>query len=327
MNNNDKNWWQNMNNSPKPNFNKKAVVGICIVAAVFVLAGLLLSTMVYTVNDKQEAVITTFGKVTEVTGPGMHLKIPFGIQKAQTVDVNIYQKIEIGYRTNPDGSTVSVDEESKMISGDYNIVNVDFFVEYRITDPVKYLYNSVEPDRILKNLAQSEIRNVIGSYDVDKILTTGKNEIQEKIKSNISADLAQYDIGLSLTDVKIQDSEPPTQEVMEAFKEVETAKQDKETAVNVAKAYENSKLPEAQAQADKLVQNAEFLKQDRINEAKREVAMFTAIYNEYILNPSITKRRMYYEALEKVLPGAKVYIDVSDSSTQKLLPLEDFAAK
>jgi HflK protein len=318
-------WWKNKDNTPsgKNVFHKAR--NIAIISIIAVIAFSLLSTMWYTVNDKQQAVVTTFGKVTDITGPGMHLKLPFGIQHARTVDVNIFQKIELGYRTLPDGTTQSVNDESEMITGDYNIVNVDFFVEYKISDPQKYIYNSENPNAILKNLAQSQIRNVISSYDVDKILTTGKNEIQAKIKDSITEGLTDYNLGLLLTDVKIQDSEPPTKEVKEAFKEVETAKQDKETAINVAQAYENAQLPKAQAEADKLIQNAEYLKQNRINEANMQVSMFNGMFGQYAQNPAITKSRMYYEAIEAILPGVKVYLDTSSNgATQKLLPLESF---
>lgn len=299
---------------------------VIIVVAVVLLT--LISTCWYTVNDKEQAVVTTFGKVTGTTDAGIHFKLPFGIQQVHRVDVNVYQKIEIGYRSeNADGTAYDVIEnESKMITGDYNIVNVDFFVEFKVSDPVKYLYNSYEPETILKNLVQSQIRNVIGSSEVDDILTTGKTEIQNKVYDLVTVELENYDIGLVLTDIKIQDSEPPTEEVIEAFKAVENAKQGAETAINQAKAYENSQIPQAQAQADKLIQNAEYLKQSRINEATQQIAMFDAMYNEYALNPEITKIRMYYEAITEVLPGVKVYIDVSDGTgTQKLLPLDTFA--
>ncbi|PWM66566.1 MAG: FtsH protease activity modulator HflK [Clostridiales bacterium] len=298
-------------------------------AIIVVILAILALTSVYTVNDKQQAVVTTFGKVTSIEDPGIHIKLPFGIQEATLVNVNELQSIEIGFRTgnNNDDMTV-IESESKMISGDYNIVNCDFFVEYKISDPVKYLYSSEDPADILKSLVQSHIRNVISSYDVDTILTTGKSEIQAKIKEGIQNELAVYDLGLVLTDLKLQDSEPPTVEVQEAFKEVETAKQDKDTAINVALAYQNSELPLAQAEADKLIQNAEYLKQDRINQANIQVAMFNAMYDQYKLNPDITKKRMFYEALEKVLPEAKVYIDTSeDGSTQKLLPIESFVTE
>ena len=296
------------------------IVGI--LAALIVLGGM---TCFYTVDDKQQAVVTTFGKVTDITDAGVHFKLPFGIQQVQKVDVNVYQQIELGYRSNYTGNYDLLEEESTMITGDYNIVNVDFFVEYKISDPVAYLYSSNEPEEILRNLIQSQVRNVVGSSTVDSVLTDGKENIQRQVKELVSQILEEYDIGLTLVDVKIQDSEPPTQAVIEAFKAVETAKQQAETVVNDAKAYQNAKLPDAQAQADKLIQNAEYLKQKRINEAVEAVARFNAMYAEYALNPEITKTRMYYEAIQDILPGITVYIDTTGGENVDLmLPLSSF---
>lgn len=320
-------FYQRSPNPKRPNLSGKTVKNIILTAVIVIFALALAGTCWYTVDEKQQAVVTTFGKVTDVTGAGIHFKLPFGIQKVETVDVNVFQKIEIGYRSddrNYEGYDV-IEKESKMITGDYNIVNVDFFVEYKISDPVKYLYNSRNPETILKNLIQSQIRAVVGSASVDAVLTDGKTDIQIRVKELATEALAEYDIGLTLTDIKIQDSEPPTTSVIEAFKAVETAKQVAETAINQAKAYSNSKLPNAQAEADKLIQNAEYLKQNRINEAVKQVARFAAMYDEYTKNPDITKLRMYYEMVEEALPGVKLYIDTTDGSTDKLLPLESFS--
>ena len=277
----------------------------------------------YTVDDKQQAVVTTFGAVTEITDPGLHFKLPFGIQQVQKVDVNVYQKIELGYVTSPKGGEVFNEDESSMITGDYNIVNVDFFVEYKISDPVAYLFSSTQPELILKNLIQSQVRNVVGSSTVDAVLTDGKEKIQMQVRDLVSEILSEYQVGLTLIDVRIQDSEAPTREVIEAFKAVETAKQNAEAVVNAAKAYQNAKLPEAEAEADKLLQNAQYLKQKRINEAIQAVAMFEAMYAEYAQNPDITLSRMYYEAISQILPGVKVYINTGSSQNiDMLLPLE-----
>ncbi len=296
-------------------------IALIALAAVAVLIAA--TTCYYTVDDKQQAVVTTFGKVTDITDAGLHFKLPFGIQKVQTVDVNVYQKIELGYSTENDGSYAVKTNESTMITGDYNIVNVDFFVEYKISNPEQYLYSSNDPEMILRNLIQSQVRNVVGSTSVDAVLTDGKENIQMQVKELVTQILETYDIGLTLVDVRIQDSEPPTQEVIEAFKAVETAKQKAETVVNDAKAYQNAKLPDAQAQADKLLQNAEYLRQKRINEATQQVAMFEAMYSEYARNPQITRSRMYYEAISQILPGVKLYINTGDGSgVDMLLPLE-----
>ena len=290
--------------------------------ALFLLIGIF--TSFYTVDDKQQAVVTTFGKVTDITDPGLHFKLPFGIQKARPVDVNVYQKIELGYRTQDNGITTAFPDESTMITGDYNIVKVDFFVEYKITDPVAYLYSSNNPELILRNLIQSQVRNVVGSAQVDNVLTVGKEEIQMRVKELVMEILAQYDIGLTLVEVRIQDSEPPTVDVIEAFKAVETAKQQAEAVVNQALAYQNAQLPNAEAQAHKLTEEAEYLYQKRVNEALEKVAMFNAMYNEYILNEDITMARMYYEAISEILPGVKLYITTTgeDGDVQMLLPLE-----
>ena len=294
---------------------KKILLGVVI--GVIAIGAL---TCFYTVDDKQQAVVTTFGKVTDVTGAGLHFKAPFGIQNVQTVDVNVYQKIELGYSS--DGAVVNR-SESMMITGDYNIVNVDFFVEYKISDPVQYLYSSNAPELILRNLIQSQIRNVVGSSSVDSVLTDGKENIQMQVKELVTQILEEYDIGLTLVDVRIQDAEPPTQAVIEAFKAVETAKQQKETVINDANAYKNAQLPQADAKADQLLQNAEYLKEKRINEAKEQLAMFMAMYEEYKLNPEVTKSRMYYETISKIFPELKIYINTGDSAGMNmLLPLD-----
>ena len=296
---------------------------IITIAAVVLVVLIGVLTCFYTVDDKQQAVVTTFGKVTDITDAGLHFKLPFGIQQVETVDVNVYQKIELGYITHENGSAVTKTSESTMITGDYNIVNVDFFVEYKISDPVAYLYSSSDPEMILRNLIQSQVRNVVGSSSVDSVLTDGKENIQMQVKELVTQILAEYDIGLTLIEVRIQDAEPPTVQVVEAFKAVETAKQQAEAVVNEAKAYENAQIPNAEAQVDKLLQNAEYLKQKRINEAVETVAKFNAMYAEYAQNPDITKIRMYYESISEVLPGVKVYINTGDGdSVDMLLPLE-----
>ena len=308
----------------KPLPDVKKLASRLIIAALAIAIGMAAMTCFYTVDDKQQAVVTTFGRVTDVTDAGVHLKLPFGIQEVDKVDVNVYQKIELGYSS--DGYIDA--SESAMITGDYNIVNVDFFVEYKISDPVAYLYSSNDPEMILKNLIQSQVRNVVGSSAVDSVLTDGKENIQMQVKDLVAEILTEYEIGLTLVDVKIQDAEPPTSDVIEAFKAVETAKQRAETVVNDAKAYQNAQLPLAQAEADKLIQNAEYLKQKRINEAHEQVAMFTAMYEEYEKNPEITRSRMYYEAIQEILPDVKLYVNTSagGDDVQMLLPLESLVS-
>lgn len=292
-------------------------VGGIILAVIAVLILALNST--YQIREQEQAVLITFGRPQAVTEPGLHFKIPF-VQKVRKVNTTI-QGFSIGYNMETDESN---EAESLMITSDYNFVNVDFFVEFRYSDPVKALYASKYPVDILRNISQSCIRNVIGSYPVDDVLTTGKNAIQAAIKEMIIANLEEQDIGVQLVNITIQDSEPPTTEIMEAFKAVETAKQGKETSLNNANKYRNEQIPSAQAKADGILKDAEAQKTERINEATAQVARFNAMYKEYVKNPLVTQRRMFYETMEDVLPDLKVIIQSGDGETQTVLPLDSF---
>ncbi len=296
----------------------KYVVGGLLVVAVVVL---LLSSF-YTINEGQQAVVTTFGKAALVTDKGLHTKIPF-MQSVKKVSTEV-SGYEMGYRTTSDG-VVAVSEESLMITADYNFINVDFYGEYKVSNPVKYLYASESPEQILRSVTQHAVRTVIGSYSVDDVLTTGKSEIQANVKELIINKMNELDVGIQLVNITIQDAEPPTEEVVIAFKNVENAKQSKETALNLAYQYENENIPAAEAEADKIIQDAEGVKASRINEAEGQVVRFNETYAEYIKYPLITKQRMFYEAMEELLPNMKIIIEGS-GQTETLLPLEDFSS-
>ena len=316
----------NNNSMKKKWFPKKPKAGkhakrTALIAGAVIVVGLFATDCTYQIQEQEQAVLSTFGVPKAVTETGLHFKLPL-IQQVHKVNTTI-QGFPIGY--NQQNNDI-VEDEGIMITSDYNFIDVDFFVEYRITEPVKYLYTSQQPENILKSISQSCIRTVIASYTVDDVLTTGKSEIQAKIKEMIMDKMESQDVGIQLVNITIQDSEPPTQEVMKAFKAVETAKQGKETAVNNANKYRNEKLPEAEAQADQIVQDAEAQKQVRINEAEAEVARFNAMYEEYVKNPTVTKLRMFYETMEDVLPGMKIVIDNGDG-TQKVLPLDSFTGE
>lgn len=297
----------------------KAKVIVKVVAIVAVV-GFLAGGSWYTVKEEEQAVVCTLGVPRAVTEPGLHFKIPL-VQTVRKVNTTI-QGMSIGYRA--DGE----EEQAMMITGDYNFIHVDFYAEYRISDPVKAVYASQDPVLILQNIAQNCIRTTIGSYSVDSVLTTGKNEIQSNIKEMILDKLDKFDIGIQLVNITIQDAEPPTTEVINAFKEVETAKQGKETALNNANKYRNEQIPGARAEADRILQEAEAERQSRINEAEGQVARFNSMYDEYVKYPTITKQRMFYETMEEVMPGLKVIIQGTDGSAttttvNELLPLGD----
>ena len=286
-------------------------------AVVIVIVAILFFNAYYTITEQEAAVVTTFGTATATTESGLHMKIPF-IQHVEKVDTTI-KGFPIGYLLE---TNATVEDESLMITSDFNFVNVDFYVEYKVTDPIKALYASQNPVEILKNIAQSSIRSEIGAFTVDSVITTGKSEIQSNIREKISARLEQQDIGIQLINITIQDAEPPTYEVKEAFMNVESAKQGAETAVNNANKYRSEQVPAAEARIDQILKEANATKEARINEAEGQVARFNSLYDEYRKYPLITKQRMFYEAMEEILPDLKVIIDNSETGTQKILPLD-----
>lgn len=295
---------------------------IAVIIAAALVIGILSIESVYSIGEQEQGVVTTFGKATGVATSGLHFKIPF-VQKVTKVNTMILG-FPIGYRLdNEEESADLLADESLMITSDFNFVNVDFYVEYKVSDPVTYLYHSKQPEEILKNIAQSCIRNIISNYAVDDVITTGKSEIQAAIKEIMIEKLEEQDIGLMLVNISMQDAEPPTDTVIEAFKAVETAKQGKETALNNANKYRNQKLPEANARADQIIQEAEAQKQERINEASAQQVRFEKMYAEYEKNPVITKQRMFYEAMESVLPGVKLIIDNGSGDLNKTLYLDE----
>ena len=240
----------------------------------------------------------------------MHFKIPF-IQKVKKFDSTI-QGFAIGYQ---EEDNETQENDSLMITKDFNFVNVDFYIEYRINDAIMYEYGSSDPVGILRNIAQASIRNTIGSYNVDDVLTTGKSEIQAVIKEDIIKELEKRQTGLMLVNVTIQDAEPPTTEVSQAFKSVESAKQQADTNRNNAEQYQNEQIPKA----DAIIQEANATKQERINEANGEVALFNAMYEEYKKDPDTSKIRMYYEAMEELMPNLQIIVNGTDSEIKPII--------
>lgn len=267
----------------------------------------------YTLNEDQDAVVSTFGTPSVVSESGLHFKIPF-VQTVSKVDMSM-RGMPIGY----DSNSQFIENESLMITKDFNFVNVDFYLEWQVTDAVAYNYSSQEPELILKTLAMSFIRDTIGSYNIDEVLTTGKAQIQSEIKDKLLERIDKEQIGITVRSLSIQDAEPPTAEVSAAFKAVEDAKQKAEETVNMANKYKSEKIPAAEAQVNAVLEEAEATKQARIKEAEGQIARFTAMYNEYVKFPNVTKARMYYEAMEDLLPNLKVIIQDGEGTIVNIL--------
>lgn len=300
-------------------FGKVAIV-LLLIFAVFIV-----SQMCYTLNENEDAVVFTFGKPTLVSEPGLHFAVPLvqNVYKCNTA----MQGLSIGY----DAYNNPIENDSLMITKDFNFVNVDFYLEWYVADPVAYYCAADEPQLILSTLAKSVIRDTVGSYNIDEVLTTGKSEIQAAIKENLLKRIESEKIGIAVNNITLQDAEPPTQEVVAAFKAVEDAKQKAEELENVANKYRSENIPAAKAEANAILQKAEAQKQERIKEAEGQIARFTEMYDEYVKFPDITKTRMYYEAMESLLPYMKVVIqgengsviNIVGDSDAPLLPVGD----
>ena len=304
-------------------FRKAKRMFLWIVIGIFLLVTVFSSA--YTVREQEQAVVLTFGKPTSVTGSGLHFKVPF-IQNIVKVNTTI-QGFPIGYVESASASVNNIstsNREAAMITSDFNFVHVDFFVEWRVSDPIKSLYKAQKPVEILSTMVQSAARNVIGNTDVESVLTTGKGEIQSKIRESVAQSLDVLDIGLQLVNVIIQDAEPPTAEVFEAFKSVENAKQAMDTEINNANKYKNEQIPNARAGSDEIQQAAEADKQSRINDAKGQVARFNEMFAEYTRNPAITRKRLFFETMEEVLPGLEVIIE-GQNGVDMMYPVKSFS--
>ena len=304
------------NGSAIRGFGKSALIAL---AAVIIFATV--SGGFYRVDEQESAVVTMFGNVIRTDTAGLYFKIPW-IQQVTKVDTTIHGT-GIGYTVNEDGQSFTVDTEGIMITSDFNLIDIDFYMEYRVSDPVAYLFNSKSPEYILKNIALAAIRSTVIDFTVDDAMTTGKAQIQSLVKQKMQEQLTEQNIGLQVVNITVQDAEPPTDEIVREFKAVETAKQGKDTAINNANKYRNQQIPAAEANADKIVQSAEAGKAARIAEAEGQVARFNEMYEQYAVNPLITKQRLFYETMEEVLPGLKVII--SDGDTQTMYPIESFS--
>ncbi len=298
---------------------KKVLIGIVLL--VIVAAGI---SMVYTVQEQEHAAILTFGKFTEEkVEAGLHFKMPYPIQKVVKVPAKLTQKIEIGFRTGPNGVIYANEEEALMITGDENIVHADAIVEWRIANVKDYLYNISDGEEFLRNATVSAIRSVIGSTKLDFAITDGKTEIEARATALLLELQDDYNSGIHVIALRFQDIEPPSGEVQEAFRDVTNAREEQNTKVNVARRYANERIPVARGEAQALLEKAEAVKQGRIFSATGDVAKFNAIYSEFLNSPEITEFRLVTETLEQIYPNAKIFITNANGDVVPYLPLNE----
>ena len=275
----------------------------------------------YTVDESEQAVVITFGKATtEVPNSGLHFKLPWPVQQVEILSKETFS-LKFGYEQE-EGELVSFDPETKMITGDEYIVHTDLVVQWKITEPTKFLFHAENPKEILHDATSASIRSIIGSSTIDAALTDGKAEIEAETKELLATLVGKYDIGVVILGVKLQDVELPNAEVRAAFTSVTDARETKNTKINEARKYENQKSSEAIGERDAIISRATGQKTARIEQALGDVSLFNNLHEEYKDNKEITRERLILETLEQVLPKAKIYIMNDNGETVKYLPLQ-----
>ena len=286
---------------------------------------------VYTVQPEEQAVVKRFGSVFSISDPGLHLRLPFGIDTVQLVATERVLKEEFGFRTEATSASApsrfaaqQFPDESLMLTGDLNIIQVEWVVQYRIGDPVKYLYSMREPLRTLRDLAESVMRRVVGNRIGSDVLTIGRVEIANTAREEIQSAMNQYDNGIRIITVELQDVVPPPR-VQPAFNEVNEARQELERMINEATRQANEAIPRAEGTAKRINSQAEGYATERVNRALGESGRFTAVLLEYGSVPAVTRSRLYLEALSDALPriGSVVVVQDGQMSPLPLLNLRD----
>ena len=303
----------------------KQIMPRVIVLAVLALAGLGAWTAYYTVPSDSVAVVQRFGKYLKDVPPGLHFKLPLGIDAATIVPVKRQLKQEFGFTTpgasDPYQSPRRRDEkqETQMVTGDLNAALVEWVVQYRISDPVKFLFEVREPSETLRYVSESVMREVVGDRTVDEVITIGRQEIETEALTKMQALSTKYAMGISIDQVQLKNINPP-EPVQESFNEVNQAQQEKEKLINEARRDYNRVIPLAEGEKDQRIREADGYRLRRINEAEGDVARFSALLAEYSKAPEVTRRRIYIETLQDVLPGIRSMIIV-DEQTRSILPL------
>jgi membrane protease subunit HflK len=309
-----------------PNLNvKKVIIGIIL----GILGIIFLSTLLYQVGTEEVGVITRFGKYLSTTQPGLHIKIPYGVDRVDKVPVSRVQKEEFGFRTLSAGVRTEFvkgrnPEESLMLTGDLNSAIVEWIVQYRIADPVDYLFKVRSVRSTIRDASETVMRQVVGDRSVDEVIILSRREVAQEAAEMLQDILNSYETGIQIVTLELKDVNPPDP-VKPAFNEVNEAKQEKERMVNEAWEAYNKVIPKAAGEAEKTIRQAEGYALNRVNRAKGDANKFTAVWKEYNRSKDVTRRRLYLETLDEVLPrvGRKYIIDSEQKGLLQLLSLEE----
>lgn len=295
-----------------------------IILIVLIIAVIWLLTGFYRVGPDQQGVVLRFGEAIRTTGPGLHYHLPSPIESVLTPRVLRINRTEIGFRGAGDfardRAVRDIGEESLMLTGDENIVDIDFVVQWLISDASKYLFNVRNQEITVKAAAESAMREVVGRTPIQLVLAEGRIQVEQSSKELLQEILDFYESGILITEVKLQKVDPPGA-VIDSFRDVQRARADLERQRNEAEAYANDIIPRARGEAEQMRQEAEGYKEQVVRTAEGEAARFISIYNEYKLAPEVTRRRIYLETLERVFgPMNKIIIDSDASGTQGVVP-------
>ncbi len=297
------------------------IIGILLIALVW--------TSYYTVDAESEGVVLRFGKFFQTVEPGLHFKLPIGIDAVTVLPTRRQLKMEFGfltpgYTTNPDQAGENQDQEKSMVTGDLNAALVEWVVQYRIEDPKQYLFDVRNPGSTLRDLSEAAMREVIGDRTVDELITIGRQDIELSALTRMQELAKRYHLGVRVDQVQLKNVNPPSQ-VQGSFNEVNKAQQDRENAINVANGDYNKAVPKAKGEADQTIRGAEGYRFKRVNEAEGDVASFSAMLAQYTKAPEITRTRLYLETMGEILPqvGQKIIFDESLRQLLPILPLSN----
>ena len=310
----------------KPKAFKFALKGPVIVIALVALAAIIfLSTSFIIVDQTENAVITTLGKYTKTLGAGLHYKLPFGLQKAYIVKTKVIQTETFGFRTIKSGVVTQYSEEkypdeSTMLTGDLNIVDVEWIIQYKINDPKAWLFNVSDKQKTIRDISQSVLNRLVGDRLILGVIGPDRQNIQDNAVQMMNSIFAQYALGIEVTQVQLQNIVPPAG-VQDAFEDVNKAIQDMNRLINEGKEAYNSEIPKAKGQADQMLEIAQGYSTERVNKAKGDVARFISVLDEYRKSPDVTRKRLYYEMVDDVFSGSKD-VELIDKSFTNLIPLK-----
>ena len=293
-----------------------------IVLAIAVAAGF---SSVYVVDETENAVITRFGKYKQTVGSGLHVKLPFGIDKNYNVDIKTLRAEQFGFKTVKSGRNNeyknNISEESEMLTGDLNIVDVEWVIQYKITDPKQWLFNVYEKEQTIRDISRSVINTLVGDRAIFDVISSDRSTIQNLAQEQMNENFKALGLGINVTTVQFQNVVPPV-EVQAAFEDVNKASQDMKRLINEGKEEYNKEIPKAQGEADRQIQVAEGYAAERVNMAKGDVARFNAVYEEYKRSPKATKERIYLETMAEIF-GSETKPELIDSELENLVPVKN----